>query len=143
MNQIWKNCEEMMDQLAKEKQERIEKIIEEVSQEKYEKIAEIKGSFDFMIKKLEQLKQKEKAEAKRKEKDEEVKQMQAQMDQLKKERIEELNKEFDEKKKQLMIGQKDRQIQEASSKLAMQNVSLMKTPRGRKGNSQIFGLLSN
>jgi len=32
------------------------------------------------------------------------------MDQLKKERIEELNKEFDEKKKQLMIGQKDRQI---------------------------------
>lgn len=31
----------------------MEKIIEEVTQDKYEKIAEIKASFDFMIKRLE------------------------------------------------------------------------------------------
>jgi hypothetical protein len=31
MNEIWKNCEDMMDQLAAEKQDKIEKIIEEVT----------------------------------------------------------------------------------------------------------------
>lgn len=73
MNAIWKNCEDMMDQLAKEKQERIEKIVEELTQEKFEKVAEIKQGYDFMIKKLDQSKQKEKAEAKRKEKEDEIK----------------------------------------------------------------------
>jgi hypothetical protein len=56
MNEIWRHCELMMDRLAKEKQARIEQIIEEVAQERFEKIAEIKASFDFMIKKLEQAK---------------------------------------------------------------------------------------
>jgi hypothetical protein len=68
--EIWKNCEEMMEQLAKEKQERIEKIIEEVTVEKFEKLAELKASFDFMIKRLDASKQKEKADQKRKEKEE-------------------------------------------------------------------------
>jgi hypothetical protein len=90
--------------LAKEKQICIERIIEEVTAEKFEKIAEIKGSFDFMIKKLEQAKQKEKAEAKKKERDEEVKAMQDQMEQLKKDKIEELNREFENKKLALRSG---------------------------------------
>jgi hypothetical protein len=72
MQEIWQRCEEMMDQLAKEKQAQIERLVEEVTQEKWEKIAEIKGSFDFMIKRLETAKQKDKAEAKKREKDEEV-----------------------------------------------------------------------
>jgi len=39
--------------LSKEKQEKIEKIVEDVTQQKFEKIAEIKASYDFMIKRLE------------------------------------------------------------------------------------------
>ena len=65
----------------------MEKIIEEVTQEKFEKIAEIKANYDFMIKRLESSKQKEKADAKRKEKDAEVKAMQEEMDIVKKTRI--------------------------------------------------------
>lgn len=52
MQQIWKNCEEIMERLQKEKQDKIEQIIEEVTQLKFEKIAEVKVSYDFMIKKL-------------------------------------------------------------------------------------------
>jgi hypothetical protein len=66
MKEIWKTCEEMMDTLAKEKQTQIERIIEEVTTEKFEKLAEIKASFDFLIKRLETSKQKDKAEEKRK-----------------------------------------------------------------------------
>lgn len=51
-----------MEKLQRDKQEKIEKIIEEVTQEKFEKIAEIKASFDFMIKRLDQQKQKEKSD---------------------------------------------------------------------------------
>jgi len=47
-----------------------------VTAEKYEKVAELKASFDFMIKRLDTQKQKEKADAKRQQKDEEVKQLQ-------------------------------------------------------------------
>ena len=65
MNQIWRNCEDMMEKLAQEKQDRVQKIIEEITAEKYEKIAELKASFDFMIKRLDSQKQKEKADAKR------------------------------------------------------------------------------
>ena len=36
---------------------------------KYEKLAELKASFDFMIKRLESSKQKEKVESKKKEKE--------------------------------------------------------------------------
>lgn len=53
----------------------MEKVIEEVTQEKFEKIAEIKANYDFMIKRLESSKQKEKADLKRKEKEVEVKAM--------------------------------------------------------------------
>jgi hypothetical protein len=66
MKEIWKTCEEMMETLAKEKQAQIERIIEEVTTEKFEKLAEIKASFDFLIKRLESSKQKDKAEEKRK-----------------------------------------------------------------------------
>jgi hypothetical protein len=66
MKEIWKTCEEMMETLAKEKQAQIERIIEEVTTEKFEKLAEIKASFDFLIKRLETSKQKDKAEEKRK-----------------------------------------------------------------------------
>ncbi len=76
-----------MEQLAKEKQERIQKIIEEVTDEKYEKIAELKTSFDFMIKRLEQQKQKDKAEAKKAQRDEEIKELMVQMENIKKEKL--------------------------------------------------------
>ncbi len=55
----------MMEKLAQEKQERVQKIIEEITTEKYEKLAELKASFDFMIKRLDAQKQKDKADAKR------------------------------------------------------------------------------
>jgi hypothetical protein len=42
------------------------------------------------------------------------------MEQVKKDRIEALNKEFEEKKKEVMLLNKDKQIQEASQKLATQ-----------------------
>jgi hypothetical protein len=40
------------------------------------------------------------------------------MEQVKKDRIEALNKEFEEKKREVMLLNKDKQIQEASQKLA-------------------------
>jgi hypothetical protein len=46
-------------------------------------VAEIKANYDFMIKRLESSKQKEKADAKRKEKESEIKAMQEEMDNLK------------------------------------------------------------
>ena len=64
MKEIWKNCEEIMDQLAKEKQQKIESIIEEVAQLKFEKIAEIKAGYDMMIKRLELVRKKDAAEIK-------------------------------------------------------------------------------
>ena len=111
----------MMETLAQEKQAQIERIIEEVTTEKFEKLAEAKASFDIVIKRMETAKQKEKADAKRKEKEMECKQIQEEMEQVKKERIEALNKEFEERKKQVMLVNKDKQIQEASQKLATQS----------------------
>jgi len=99
MKEIWKQCEDMMETLAKEKQAQIEKIIEEVTTEKFEKLAEAKASFDIVIKRMEAAKQKEKADAKRKEKEAECKNIQEEMEILKKDRIEALNKEFEERKK--------------------------------------------
>ena len=107
-----------METLAKEKQSQIERIIEEVTTEKFEKLAEAKASFDVVIKRMETAKQKEKADAKRKEKETECKVIQDEMEQVKKDKIEALNKEFEERKKQVMLLNKDKQIQEASQKLA-------------------------
>lgn len=107
-----------MEALAKEKQSQIERIIEEVTTEKFEKLAETKASFDVVIKRMETAKQKEKADAKRKEKETECKLIQDEMEQVKKDKIEALNKEFEERKKQVMLLNKDKQIQEASQKLA-------------------------
>lgn len=118
MKEIWKQCEDMMEALAKEKQEQIERIIEEVTTEKFEKLAEAKVSFDIVIKRMEAAKQKEKADAKRKEKEAECKVIQEEMEQVKKDRIDALNKEFEERKRQVMLNNKDKQIQEASQKLA-------------------------
>ena len=53
MKEIWKQCEDMMEALAKEKQSQIERIIEEVTTEKFEKLAETKASFDVVIKRME------------------------------------------------------------------------------------------
>ncbi len=53
MISIFNDYHVTLDALDKEKQEQIQKIIEEVTNEKYEKIAELKASFDFMIKRLE------------------------------------------------------------------------------------------
>ena len=143
MNEIWKNCEDMMDQLAAEKQDKIEKIIEEVTQEKFERIAELKASFEFMIKRLDQGKQKDKADLKRKERDDEVRTLQEQMEGLKKEKLDKLNKEFEEKKRELMTSNKDKQIQEASHKLTkngggnVSRISLVQTPQRRSQPMQI------
>ena len=87
MQQVWKTCEDLLEKHQIEKQEALVKVIEEVTQEKIEKIAEIKANFDFMIKRLESSKQKEKADLKRKEKEAEIKAMQEEMDILKKNRI--------------------------------------------------------
>ncbi len=114
MKEIWKQCEDMMEALAKEKQEQIERIIEEVTTEKFEKLAEVKASFDIVIKRMDAAKQKEKADGKRKEKEAECKVIQEEMEQVKKERIDALNKEFEERKRQVMLNNKDKQIQEAS-----------------------------
>ncbi len=53
MISIFNNYQETLDSLDIEKQEKIQKIIEEVTNDKYEKIAELKASFEFMIKRLE------------------------------------------------------------------------------------------
>ena len=124
MQEVWKTCEDLLEKHQKEKQDALEKIIEEVTQEKFEKIAEIKANYDFMIKRLESSKQKEKADAKRKEKDAEVKAMQEEMDIVKKTRIQEINVEFEIKKKEALSG-KDVQIQQKSQQLAINNQTRM------------------
>ena len=65
MKDLLNNCQDVLEALSREKQDRIQKVIEDMTNEKYEKVAELKASFDFMIKRLEQQKQKEKAEAKK------------------------------------------------------------------------------
>ena len=50
-------------------------VTEELITQKFEKAAEIKATYDMMIKRLESSKQKEKAEQKKKEKESEIKQM--------------------------------------------------------------------
>lgn len=133
MKEIWKQCEDMMETLAKEKQSQIERIIEEVTTEKFEKLAEAKASFDIVIKRMETAKQKEKADAKRKEKEAECKVIQDEMEQIKKDRIEALNKEFEERKRQVMLINKDKQIQEASQKLATQSSFNVNKSTGSRG----------
>ena len=59
------------------------------------------------------------------------------MEAIKKEKIEELNKEFEERKKVIVGGQKDRQIQEASQRLMVMVVNnttsgRMLTPRSQQ-----------
>lgn len=58
---------------------------------KYEKLAELKASFDFMIKRLESSKQKEKVESKKKEKEQEIKALTDEMESMKKQKIDEVN----------------------------------------------------
>lgn len=86
-----------MENLNREKQLKIEQVIEDITTQKYESIAEIKANFEFMIKRLETAKQKEKAENKKKERETEIKKMQDEMEVLKKKRIEEINLEFEER----------------------------------------------
>lgn len=62
MKEIWKNCEVDVDELQKEMQEEIEKVIEDLTNQKFEKIAEVKADYEFMIKRLEAQKNKEKVE---------------------------------------------------------------------------------
>ena len=99
MTDLLNNCQDVLEALSREKQDRIQTLIEDMTNEKYEKVAELKASFDFMIKRLEQQKQKEKAEAKRAQKDEEVRQLQDQMDACKREKLEELNREYEERRR--------------------------------------------
>ena len=79
-----------MEELQKEKQEEIEKALEEFTMNKYEKIAEIKGSYEFMIKRLEQAKQKnpEKITKMKLQRDEEIKKAIEENEDLKKQKIE-------------------------------------------------------
>ena len=51
-----------MEKLSKEKQELIEKIIEDITSQKYEKVSETKKTYDFVIKRFELTKQKGKAD---------------------------------------------------------------------------------
>ena len=99
MNVILDNCQGVLDTLAQAKQARIEQLIEEVTADKYEKVAELKASFDFMIKRLDSQKQKDKADAKRLQRDEEVRQLQEQMEAAKRERLEAVNREYEERKR--------------------------------------------
>lgn len=64
-----------MEELQKEKQDEIEKALEEFTSNKFEKTAEIKGEYEFMIKRLEQAKPKnvEKINNLKKQRDEEIK----------------------------------------------------------------------
>jgi hypothetical protein len=66
------------------------------------------------------------------------------MEAVKKERIEQLNKEFEERKKVIIGGQKDRQIQEASQKLMVMvvnnttnNASRLLTPSSHQNNNNV------
>lgn len=126
MTDLLNNCQDVLEALSREKQDRIQKVIEDMTNEKYEKVAELKASFDFMIKRLEQQKQKDKAEAKKAQKDEEVKQLLDQMDALKREKLEELNREYEERRRVALQQIKDSQISEVSQKLV--DISRLNTP---------------
>ena len=102
MTDLLNNCQDVLEALSREKQDRIQTLIEDLTNEKYEKVAELKASFDFMIKRLEQQKQKDKAEAKRAHKDEEVRQLQDQMDACKRGKMEELNREYEERRREAL-----------------------------------------
>lgn len=69
MKEIWKKCEEELDEMQKELQDEIEKVIEEVTQQKFEKIAEVKADYEFILKRLEASKNKEKVEQKKQERE--------------------------------------------------------------------------
>ena len=56
MTDLLNNCQDVLEALSREKQDRIQKVIEDMTNEKYEKVADLKVSFDFMIKRLEQQK---------------------------------------------------------------------------------------
>ena len=99
MTDLLNNCQDVLEALSREKQDRIQTLLEDLTNDKFEKVADLKASFDFMIKRLEQQKQKDKAEAKRAQKDEEVRQLQEQMDAVKRERLEELNREYEERRR--------------------------------------------
>ena len=58
MKQIVDSVEKKLEDLNKERQDRIEKIIEECTLQRFERVAEIKGDYDFLIKKLESAKNK-------------------------------------------------------------------------------------
>ena len=99
MTDLLNNCQDVLEALSREKQDRIQTLLEDLTNDKFEKVADLKASFDFMIKRLEQQKQKDKAEAKRAQKDEEVRQLQEQMDAVKRERLEEVNREYEERRR--------------------------------------------
>ena len=64
-----------MEEFQKEKNDAIEKIIEDIAQEKYEKIAEAKADFDFILKKLNPQKNKEKYDSFAKKKEDKIAQV--------------------------------------------------------------------
>ena len=99
MTDLLNNCQDVLEALSREKQDRIQTLLEDLTNDKFEKVADLKASFDFMIKRLEQQKQKDKAEAKRAQKDEEVRQLQEQMDAVKRERLEEVNREYEKRRR--------------------------------------------
>ena len=99
MTDLLNNCQDVLEALSREKQDRIQSLLEDLTNDKFEKVADLKASFDFMIKRLEQQKHKDKAEAKRAQKDEEVRQLQEQMDAVKRERLEEVNREYEERRR--------------------------------------------
>lgn len=83
----------VMEELHTEKQQAIEKTIEEVTQQKYDRIAEIKSDFEFVIKRLENAKNKdtEKISKKKQERDSEIVKLKEEMEKLKKTKIEQIN----------------------------------------------------
>lgn len=69
MSKIWNECESLMEKLSKQKQDELQQLVEELTQDKLEKIAEAKYNFDPLIRKLEQKKEKERADELKKERD--------------------------------------------------------------------------
>ncbi|CDW80650.1 UNKNOWN [Stylonychia lemnae] len=131
MHQIWSNCEHMIETLSVAKSSQMEQLIEEVTQQKYEKLAEIKATYDFMIKKLDQSKQKDKADEKRKEKDQEMQLCSKEFEQLKKQKLDDLEREYDEKKRAVM----DQKIQRETRKLVQSNISRATSRANSRGSS--------
>lgn len=79
-----------MEEYQKEKGEQVEKIIEDIANEKYELIAEAKADFDFILKKLNPVKNKEKYDAVVKKKEEKIAQIVKDMEVKKKKLVEEI-----------------------------------------------------